>query len=163
MKVRKIFGYWMVVGALSSIGMIVAYFNGAGIDASPTHRITVVLLIGTTILLLRAPIAAAWRFIAQYSPKREPDRYRRDTSARVGANEGPVHDTILQQFANLKFALKDVHGLRWRYRRPWLLLIGDDPTIGQFMPDLVEQGWLITADAVLLWGKENFDGRLDEF
>jgi type VI secretion system protein ImpL len=163
MKVRKIFGYWMVVGALSSIGMIVAYFNGAGIDASPTHRITVVLLIGTTILLLRAPIAAAWRFIAQHSPKREPDRYRRDTSARVGANEGPVHDTILQQFANLKFALKDVHGLRWRYRRPWLLLIGDDPTIGQFMPDLVEQGWLITADAVLLWGKENFDGRLDEF
>jgi type VI secretion system protein ImpL len=163
MKVRKIFGYWVVVGALVSFGMIIAYFKGAGIDPSSVHRIMMVLLIGATVLLMRAPIVATWRLIAQLSPKRDPDRYKRDASARVGATTTLTHDIILQRFAQLRLSLKDAHGWRWRYRLPWILLASDDPTIGKFLPDLIEQGWLITADAVLLWSKESPDGRPDNF
>jgi type VI secretion system protein ImpL len=163
MKIPKISGYWIVVGALSFAGAIIAYFKGASIDPSPVHRITMVLLIGATVLLMRAPIVAIWRLIARLSPKRDSDRYRRDASARVGATATLNNDIILQRFVNLRLSLKDAYGWRWKYRLPWILLVGDDPTIGQFIPELIKQGWLVTADAVLLWSKESPVGRPGEF
>ncbi len=53
-------------------------------------------------------------------------------------------------------------GWSWRYSRPWLLLTGDDRSIGRLIPELVESGWMVTADAVLLWSKADPDGRPDE-
>jgi len=47
-------------------------------------------------------------------------------------------------------------------RRPWLLLTGDDPTIGRILPDATAHRWLITDDAVLLWNKTGPDSRPDD-
>ncbi|MBB1634267.1 ImcF-related family protein [Cupriavidus sp. UME77] len=63
---------------------------------------------------------------------------------------GPFRQELLQR-----------HGLRWRYRQPWLLLTGDDAAIARLLPELAEQGWLITPDAVLLWSKANKEGWPD--
>ncbi|MGO4159168.1 ImcF-related family protein, partial [Cupriavidus sp. YAF13] len=63
---------------------------------------------------------------------------------------GPLRKELLQR-----------HGLRWRYRQPWLLLTGDDAAIARLLPELTEQGWLITPDAVLLWSKTNKEGWPD--
>ncbi|AJG24139.1 ImcF-related family protein [Cupriavidus basilensis] len=60
---------------------------------------------------------------------------------------GPFRQELLQR-----------HGLRWRYRQPWLLLTGDDTAIARLLPELAEQGWLITPDAVLLWSKTGKEG-----
>ncbi|WP_346430208.1 ImcF-related family protein [Cupriavidus basilensis] len=57
--------------------------------------------------------------------------------------------------------MKQQHGYRWRYRQPWLLLTGDDAAIARLLPELAEQGWLITPDAVLLWSKTNKEGWPD--
>ncbi|WP_454742930.1 ImcF-related family protein [Cupriavidus necator] len=58
-------------------------------------------------------------------------------------------------------ALQERHGIRWRYRQPWLLLTGDDAAIGGLLPQLGEQGWLVTPGAVLLWSKAGQDGEPD--
>lgn len=70
--------------------------------------------------------------------------------------------TLAKPFDPLCHALRYAHGLRWRYRQPWLLLTGDDSAIGKLLPELIESGWLITQDAVLLWSKTDKDGRPDE-
>ena len=57
--------------------------------------------------------------------------------------------------------LQQRHGFRWRYRQPWLLITGDDAAIARLLPDLAEQGWLITPDAVLLWSKSGQNGQPD--
>ncbi|MGF6898848.1 ImcF-related family protein [Paraburkholderia sp. GAS348] len=62
----------------------------------------------------------------------------------------------------LREHLRDEHGLRWRYRQPWLLLTGDDSAIGRLLPERAERSWLVTQDAVLLWSKAGPDGRPDE-
>ncbi|WP_175951962.1 ImcF-related family protein [Burkholderia sp. BCC0405] len=64
--------------------------------------------------------------------------------------------------AGLSEALRSRFGLRWRYRLPWLLVTGDDMTICGLLPELRERGWLLTDDAVLLWGRAGPDGRPDE-
>ncbi|GAB3626075.1 type VI secretion protein VasK [Pandoraea terrae] len=61
----------------------------------------------------------------------------------------------------LRDELRVRHGLRWRYRQPWLLLTGDDAVIARLMSDFADQGWLVTPDAVLLWSKNGADGRPD--
>jgi type VI secretion system protein ImpL len=52
-------------------------------------------------------------------------------------------------------------GMRWRYRRSWLLLSGEESVIARALPDLVDTGWLVTQDAVLLWNKTGVEGRPD--
>ena len=64
--------------------------------------------------------------------------------------------------ASLSGTLRSRFGLRWRYRLPWLLLTGDDTAICRLSPELAERGWLVTEDAVLLWGRVGPDGRSDE-
>ncbi|KGC70127.1 intracellular multiplication and macrophage-killing family protein [Burkholderia pseudomallei] len=71
-------------------------------------------------------------------------------------------DAAVLQLKDLRFQLKQVRWFRWAYTRPWLLLTGDDGTIGRLLPELKERGWLLTDDAVLLWGRTGSDGRPDE-
>ncbi|MBN3830772.1 ImcF-related family protein [Burkholderia sp. Ac-20344] len=62
----------------------------------------------------------------------------------------------------LSEALRSRYGWRWRYRLPWLLLTGDAATISGLSPELAERGWLLTDDALLLWGKTDPDGVPDK-
>ncbi len=61
----------------------------------------------------------------------------------------------------LRDALRAMHGRRWCYRQPWLLLTGNDNGIGRLRPELAESGWRITPEAVLLWCKTGADGQPD--
>ncbi|MGO4159158.1 ImcF-related family protein, partial [Cupriavidus sp. YAF13] len=78
-----------------------------------------------------------------------------ETEAKAGAASAQTRSVAL------RFTLRSTHGLRWRYRQPWLLLTGDDAAIARLLPELAEQGWLITPDAVLLWSKTGKEGWPD--
>ncbi|CAM2168934.1 type VI secretion system protein ImpL [Paraburkholderia sacchari] len=56
----------------------------------------------------------------------------------------------------LKNDLRDRHPSRWRryYRDRWILIAGDEPLVKRLAPGLVETGYLITGDAVLLYAKQ---------
>jgi type VI secretion system protein ImpL len=162
MNARRISGYWIAVGAMTLTVMLIAYFQGEAIDPSPFHRIVLAALIGTTLLLLRPVFTAAWRIVARYTSDRKSDRYKRDPAARVGVVDEADPEVISQRVAKLKLALKDANGFRWRYRQPWLLLTGEDASIGRLLPELVEQSWLVTDAAVLLRSKTDKDGRPNE-
>lgn len=62
----------------------------------------------------------------------------------------------------LRRALQKQNGIRWRYRQPWILLAGDEPSINRLLPDLGRSGWLVTDDVVLLSGRADKDGRPEE-
>ncbi|EHP37669.1 hypothetical protein OR16_41506, partial [Cupriavidus basilensis OR16] len=80
------------------------------------------------------------------------------TQALLVPEDAPSRsDTLLRLCSHLR----SQHGFRWRYRQPWLLLTGDDAAVAQLLPQLTEQGWLITADAVLLWNKSGQNGQPD--
>ncbi|KVD81507.1 type VI secretion protein VasK [Burkholderia ubonensis] len=83
------------------------------------------------------------------------------TNPAADAGKKQVESAVLQ-LKDLRFQLKQIRWFRWAYTRPWLLLTGDDTTIGRLLPELNERGWLLTDDAVLLWGRSGSDGRLDE-
>ncbi|MGO4417072.1 hypothetical protein AB4Z27_29350, partial [Cupriavidus sp. KB_39] len=60
----------------------------------------------------------------------------------VGSAElGPPSEDVAQvgePLSRLRSQLQGIHGRRWRYRQPWLLVTGDDTTIGRLLPALVE-------------------------
>ncbi|QWE93511.1 type VI secretion protein VasK [Cupriavidus sp. EM10] len=62
---------------------------------------------------------------------------------------------------DLRNRLRFEHGFGWRYRRPWLLLTGDNASISRLLPELESQGWLLTAEAVLLANGAGVDGQPD--
>ena len=111
---------------------------------------------------LRPSFTSAWRVVARHASNRESNRHKRDPAARVGVVDETDVNVISQRFANLKLALKDANEFRWRYRQPWLLIADEDASIGRLLPELAEQGWLVTDAAVLLWSKTDKDGRPNE-
>ncbi|WP_019448885.1 ImcF-related family protein [Cupriavidus sp. BIS7] len=61
----------------------------------------------------------------------------------------------------LRMDLRRKYGLGWRYRQPWLLLVGQEADVSRVSPDLVTMGWLQTAEAVLLWREAGAEGLPD--
>lgn len=61
--------------------------------------------------------------------------------------------------AAIRNALRDRHGWRWRwrYRERWVLVAGDVPLVQRLAPGLVDAGYLITGDTVLLYAKQTRD------
>ncbi|MGT2458948.1 hypothetical protein ACU4GI_39800 [Cupriavidus basilensis] len=102
-------------------------------------------------LFLYAPLYSAWTIIYRHAFK----LFKRGEATATPAAVGD------EWFTELGSQLRATHGLRWRYRQPWLLLTGDDAAIARLLPELAEQGWLITPDAVLLWSKTNKEGWPD--
>jgi len=74
-------------------------------------------------------------------------------SGRVASAEG-------SRAADLRNSLRDRHGWRWRYRERWVLVAGDVPLVKRLAPGLVDTGYLITGDIVLLYAKQTTD-KLD--
>ncbi|KVU06635.1 type VI secretion protein VasK [Burkholderia ubonensis] len=158
MKVRKIFGYWIFVTAATIAAALVAWFKGSALDPSPFHRVLFIVLIGMVVLGLRAPLAGAWRIVARHAPGRLSTRYDRDPMARIGAaRKEEVVDLNSYRGASLRDALCDRHGWRWRYRERWVLIAGDLPLVKRLAPGLVEAGYLITGDTVLLYARQTRD------
>ncbi|MGT2491032.1 hypothetical protein ACU4GD_12060 [Cupriavidus basilensis] len=57
--------------------------------------------------------------------------------------------------------MKQQHATAGATASPGALLTGDDAAIARLLPELAEQGWLITSDAVLPWSKTNKEGWPD--
>ena len=73
-----------------------------------------------------------------------------------------VETSAARNLELLREQLRQGRDFKWKYRKSWLLLAGDDNVIKHFLPELVKHGWLVTDAAVLLWNKTDKDGRPDE-
>src|ERR1700712_55935 len=108
----------------------------------------------------RARLSSAARNLARWLHIREPEM--------VGTTQGALARSTSVAKPNgtglsaLREFLRAENGMRWRYRQSWLLLAADEATITRALPDLAQNGWLVTQDAVLLWSKAAADGRLHE-
>ncbi|GLU33741.1 ImcF-related family protein [Trinickia caryophylli] len=167
MKVHKIFGYWIIVIAATIAAALVAWFKGSTLDPSPFHRVLVIVVIGVFLLALRAPLAGAWRIVAKHAPGRSSKRYDRDPLARIGAaQKEDVVDVNAYRSTNLRDALRDRHGWRWRYRDRWVLIAGDESLVKRLAPGLVDAGYALTGNTILLYAKQTRDtfdtGWLDQ-
>ncbi|MBR8233182.1 type VI secretion protein VasK [Burkholderia sp. AU42008] len=162
MSSKKMSGYWIVIGALTAIAGIVAYYMGETVHPSPLVRMLAVALVGALLLAMEGLVRGAWRWTARTAGTKQRSRYERDPAARVGAPEAAVGPVTGNWATDLKVALRHRYGWRWRYRLPWLLLAATDSTIGRLSPELAARGWMITSDAVLLWGRQGSDGRQDD-
>ncbi|MFA8395249.1 ImcF-related family protein [Burkholderia ubonensis] len=163
MSSKKMSGYWIVVVGLTVTAGVLAYYMGDAIYPSPLVRILVVALAGALLLAMEGLVRGAWRWTARAAVAKGRSRYGRDPAARAGATETVAAAvTGNQATTGLKEALRHRYGWRWRYRLPWLLLAGSDSTIGRLLPELAKRGWMITDDAVLLWGGQGPDGRPDD-
>ncbi|MGH8779860.1 ImcF-related family protein [Paraburkholderia sp.] len=77
-------------------------------------------------------------------------------------SEGPAfaQGVVPGKAVELREVLRERHGWRWRYRDRWIVLAGDEPLVKRLAPRLVETGYVITGDAVLLYARQ-IGGRLD--
>ncbi|KVG77037.1 ImcF-related family protein [Burkholderia ubonensis] len=162
MSSKKMSGYWIVVVGLTVSAGILAYYMGDAIHPSRLVRILVVAIAGALLLAMEGLVRGAWRWTARVAVAKERSRYGRDPAARADATETAAAAVTGNQATGLKEALRHRYGWRWRYRLPWLFVAGADSTIGRFSPELAERGWMITDDAVLLWGAQGPDGRPDD-
>ncbi|CAB3751483.1 ImcF-related family protein [Paraburkholderia solisilvae] len=162
MSNRTISGYWIVVGTMTLAASVTAWFQGAALLASPYFRVTIVLLTGAILLLLRGPLTSAWRWAARLAPHREPRRHSRDPAARLGASKSADGTLAPTWHSDMTHALRGRYGWHWRYRLPWLLITGNAKVIADQLPTLVERGWLATGDVVLLWRASAANGLPDD-
>nr|WP_246355701.1 ImcF-related family protein [Paraburkholderia humisilvae] len=140
---------------MTAIAVVVAYFNGADLDPSPTRRIGAVIFIGMLLLLLRAPLVYVWGVVARHAPGRADNQYDRDPAARVGAPQTEVNvDLNTLRAQTLRDSLRVRHGRRWRYGRRWLLIAGDEPIVNRLTPGLADTGFAITGNTVLLYARQ---------
>jgi type VI secretion system protein ImpL len=121
------------------------------------------LLTGAILLFARSLFTVAWHWAARHAPHRDTDRYTRDAAARMDAAKTSSDPAAARRWQDeLVHALRDRHGWRWRYRQPWLLLTGNDNTIARLLPELIEHGYLIAEDVVLLWRASGTHGQPDD-
>ncbi|SAL17059.1 ImcF domain-containing protein [Caballeronia udeis] len=108
----------------------------------------------------RARLSSAARNLARWLHVREPEMA--GTTQGALAKSPSAAKPTETGLSALRAYLRAENGIRWRYRQSWLLLTGGETNISRAMPDLAQNGWLVTQDAVLLWNKASSDGRLDE-
>jgi type VI secretion system protein ImpL len=100
--------------------------------------------------------------IKSYRLSRQFDAEHHRAAPDAATTSSVAAATKPESLKGLQDALRDRHRGRWRYRQPWLLLVGEPATIHRFLPGFAERSWMVTADAVLLWRKPGADGRPDE-
>ncbi|KWE89569.1 type VI secretion protein VasK [Burkholderia ubonensis] len=157
---RKFWFDILLIGLVALLAGLLIWIGGQwGVFASPEVQAFAwrVLVAASGIALIVAIWSAVTRFRVA---ERRLSQWLNDN--RGGTSAGTDRRDRANAVDGLSSALRAAHGLRWRYRRPWLLLTGDDAAVGRLLPELAERGWLLTDDAVLLWGRTGPDGRLDE-
>ncbi|KVD33476.1 ImcF-related family protein [Burkholderia ubonensis] len=150
----------LLIGLVALLAGLLIWIGGQwGVFASPDVQAFAwrVLVAASGIALIVAIWSAVTRFRVA---ERRLSQWLNDNRGGMGA--GTDRRDRANALDGLSSALRAAHGLRWRYRRPWLLLTGDDAAVGRLLPELAERCWLLTDDAVLLWGRTGPDGRLDE-
>ncbi|SAK81020.1 ImcF domain-containing protein [Caballeronia catudaia] len=157
MKFPKISGYWLLAGALTVGGAILAWYNGDSIDPSPYKRVIYVCAIGAFALVARANFTGGWRRVARSTQGDGAKRHEREASARAKSTEVTAADLGSSRREKLELTLRDRHGRRWRYRDRWLAIVGDERVVARMTPGLVENGYAVAGSTVLLYARQNGD------
>jgi type VI secretion system protein ImpL len=147
-------GYTIVVSAMTAAVAATAYLMGDGSD-SARRQAVIAMIVGAAVLLMRGPVAAAWKVLAARSARDTP--HQRDPAARRGRREPGDVALKSTEYDRLKQALQDP-GAR---HLPRLLLTGDDAVIAELLPGIVNDRWQITEEALLLWNQTGPDGQPD--
>ncbi|WP_241241199.1 ImcF-related family protein [Burkholderia cenocepacia] len=90
------------------------------------------------------PAVALRRILYWVEKQRGSSSERRDTGIADGGT----------RVARLRDSLRDRHGSRWRYRARWVLIAGDEPLVQRLAPGLIETGYAISGDTVLLCAEQ---------
>src|SRR5471032_1739450 len=151
-----VWGIALVVAVLACLALCVVWFasNWVNISRLEEKQVATLWILATASVLFLLTLFGS-RTGAFYAAGAVFGAQAGVTAASpTVSGDGTMHE--------LREQLSSELGWRWRYRRPWLLLTGDDPTIGRILPDATAHRWLITDDAVLLWNKTGPDSRLDD-
>jgi len=160
MSEQKFSSDGLVVGGITAFFGFLAYFKGEEIFRPPLLYLVVALVSGATMLLFRFAFVGGWRFAARYASNRKPERYKRDSQARVGAAKATDTNLTAHHCENLKLTLQQRHGRGWRYRDRWVVVAGDPQLVERLAPGLTESAYAITRGTVLLYASQTGD-RLD--
>jgi type VI secretion system protein ImpL len=160
MRLGRLSGYWITVGALTAAGALYAWEHGENYDPSPLRRILWVVALAALLLLARAPLTHAWSAVAARSPQRRREAFERDPLARVESAAGFGAEFALARREALSAVLKDRHDAFWRSRDRWILVAGDEPLVKHLAPELASKGYVLTGNTVLLYAKQTTD-KLD--
>ncbi|WP_080439088.1 ImcF-related family protein [Burkholderia ubonensis] len=126
-----------------------------GLSASERGPAIAALCVVFVILLLvfsysdSSRAAVAWRAVQQWLR----DRGHSAFSASSGKQVGDARDRA----EKLERALIERNGWLWRYRERWVLIAGDEPLVRRLAPGMVETGYAITGDVVLLYARQMSD------
>ncbi|WP_080439859.1 ImcF-related family protein [Burkholderia ubonensis] len=93
--------------------------------------------------------AVAWRAVQQWLRDRGHSAFSASSSKQVG--------DARDRAEKLKRALIERNGWLWRYRERWVLIAGDAPLVRRLAPGMVETGYEITGDVVLLYARQMSD------
>ncbi|RQR67608.1 type VI secretion protein VasK [Burkholderia sp. Bp9126] len=100
-------------------------------------------------ILLQIASLRASRWFARFDAGKRGASIERDDT-----DESPSQ---VNRAAALRDALRDRHGWRWRYREPRILVAGDIESVKRLVPGLVDTGYVITGDAILLYARQTGD------
>jgi type VI secretion system protein ImpL len=160
MSELKISGQERMVGLITLIIALLAYFKGEEIFLPPLRYVVMVLVIGGATVLFRPVFFAAWRIAAKYAPGRKPGQHKRNPQARVGATKAADGDLNAHRCASLTLMQQQRHGRRWRYCDRWVVVAGEASLVERLAPGLTESAYAIIGDTVLLYASETGD-RVD--
>lgn len=126
-------------------GLLPVASANRGLAIAVLCAIFVVLLLAFSFIDSSRP-ASAWRAVKRWV---FDQGHLRPAAKGTGEADKRSYDP-----RELKKRLVDRHGMFWRSRDRWLLIAGDAPLVKRLAPGLVDNGYAITGDAVLLYAKQ---------
>ncbi|RQR42160.1 ImcF-related family protein [Burkholderia sp. Bp9142] len=136
------------------------------VGLTPAERGTAIAVLSITFVILVLAFrhaessrgADAWRAVR---------KWLHDRGHRISptSNEGQT-DYARVRAEMLKRTLVERHGWPWRYRERWVLIVGEEPLVKRLAPGIVDTGYAVTGDVVLLYATQKGDeldtGWLDQ-
>ncbi|TCW85562.1 type VI secretion protein VasK [Burkholderia sp. SRS-46] len=140
---------------------IAVWVEGPRYGWSRDTRIIIELSLSSALLLVILLVKYFEWILLQIASLRASRWFARfDAGKREASIERDDPDEPLRQVnraAALRDALRDLHGWRWRFREPRILVAGDIEVVKRLVPGLVDTGYVITGDAILLYARQTGD------
>lgn len=158
MNNKYTWGRWLIFVGIAVIAASFVYLTVDGAQLNQWFsKYGKILSVATLVVLFLLAVAL---------PQRRQVRQYLHSKSRTQGLEPPQAEATVEDAQsrkaqssadNLRSILTDRHGWRWRYRERWVLIAGDAPLIKRLAPDLVDTGYAITGNAILLYAKQTSD------
>jgi type VI secretion system protein ImpL len=136
------------VTAILAVTAIVVWFAGQQFGWSGVQVLSAELGLLCTLL---AAVAGYLVFERGRSGSQSQVNEAASNLTTIVAEDGSVrHAPRAMTLDDLARALYLKHGIFWRYRESWVLLVGPARSVASHIPDLASQDWHVTGDTVLL-------------